>query len=109
MVALHHIKKRLTSTLRHINTVLLLLLALVYIMPNFNKTVLVVSDDIEQTSQDGFASDVEDKEFTDTEVNLPSNFAINNLSCNDVFLNYINNQVPIEPVIKQPTPPPQTA
>ena len=68
---------------------------------------MAVSDNIEQTSQEGFASDVEDKEFIDTEVDLAFNFAINYLSCNNVFLNYVNNQVPIAPVIKQPTPPPQ--
>lgn len=83
-----------------------MLLALIYIMPNFNTTTLAVTDGMEQTSQDTFASDVEEKEFIDTEISLIPNCSDNYLWCNHVALNYINNQV-IEPVIKRPTPPPQ--
>lgn len=84
-----------------------MLLALVYIMPNFSTTTLAVTDDMEQTSQDTFASDVEEKEFIDTEISLVPNCSNDYLVCNYVISNYIKNQVPIEPVIKQLTPPPQ--
>lgn len=84
-----------------------MLLALVYIMPNFSKNTSTFSDGTEQTSQENFASDVEEKEFIDTEINLTPNCSDNNMWRNYVISNYIGNQVPIEPVIKRPTPPPQ--
>ena len=84
-----------------------MLLALVYIMPNFSKNTSTFSDGTEQTSQENFASDVEEKEFIDTEINLTPNCSDNNMWRNYVISKYIGNQVPIEPVIKRPTPPPQ--
>lgn len=81
-------------------------LALVYIMPNFSIKPSAFSDSTEQTSQESFASDVEEKEFIDTEINLTPNCSDNDMWRNYVTLNYISNQV-IEPVIKRPTPPPQ--
>lgn len=82
-------------------------LALVYIMPNFSIKPSAFSDSTEQTSQENFASDVEEKEFIDTEINLTPNCSDNNMWRNYVISKYIGNQVPIEPVIKRPTPPPQ--
>jgi len=97
----------LKSTLKHTNRVLLVLLALIYLMPNFNTNESAISGVMKQTSQDCFASDVEEKEFVDTEYNLHSNYTIEYPCCNYAALNFKNHQVPLKPIIKQPTPPPQ--
>lgn len=76
-------------------------------MPNFSIKPSAFSDGTEQTSQENFASDFEEKEFIDTEINLTPNCSDNNMWRNYVISKYIGNQVPIEPVIKRPTPPPQ--
>jgi hypothetical protein len=97
----------LIASLKHINATLLVLMALVYFIPNFKATTYAVIDGIEEISQESSASDIEEKDFFDEEVILNPNCSDDDLWFNFTTLNYLNNQVPIEPVINRPTPPPQ--
>ncbi len=82
-------------------------LALAYLLPNLNTVTLAIADCVEQTCNDSSTSDVEEKDCKDIEINTIPNPSFNELFCKHVTLNYIQNQVPVKPVLKQPTPPPQ--
>ncbi|MFN3446209.1 MAG: hypothetical protein ACK44D_10745 [Bacteroidia bacterium] len=97
----------MASIFKHINAVFLVALALVYLMPNFTAVTLAVADCVEQTCNDSFAKEVEEKDCKDTEIYVIPEHSIDELLSQRVTLDYILNQVPIKPVIKQLTPPPQ--
>ncbi len=97
----------MASIFKHINTVFLVVLALVYLMPNFTTVTLAIADCVEQTCNNSFAKEIEEKDCKDTEIGIKPEHSIDELLSQYVTLDYLLNQVPIKPVIKQLTPPPQ--